>query len=259
MRAVAVHADALVVTSRLWQTNAVAVRRGDEAVLIDSPYFPDELELLPTLLSQAGFVPNGLLVTHADFDHLLGRLAFPRLALGVGQSTGERLRANPGVAQRGLRDADDEHYVKRPSPLSLGAFQELPVPGRVEIGDAELELHACEGHTRDGTAFFAPFAGVLACGDYLSDVEIPMISPGGSLSDYRASLERLRPAVERSGAVVPGHGAVHDRDTATRLLDEDLAYLEVLERGDSRPRLPPGRDTARQRRIHEENLAALSR
>ena len=84
MRAVAVHQDAIVVTSRLWQTTATAIRHGDEAVLVDSPYFPDELELLPTLLAQAGFNPNGLLATHADYDHLLGRLAFPGLALGVG-------------------------------------------------------------------------------------------------------------------------------------------------------------------------------
>ena len=61
MRAVAVHRDALVVTSRLWQTTATALRGGDETFLVDSPYFPDELELLPTLLSQSGFVPNGLL------------------------------------------------------------------------------------------------------------------------------------------------------------------------------------------------------
>src|SRR5919197_6750494 len=125
MRAVAVHRDVLVVTSRLWQTTATAVRAGGEAVLIDSPYFPDELELLPTLLAQAGFEPNGLLATHGDWDHLLGRLAYPGLALGVGQSTAERLRAEPGAAQRELRDADAEHYVARPAPLSLGAFQEL--------------------------------------------------------------------------------------------------------------------------------------
>src|SRR5207302_7432056 len=89
MRAVAVHRDVVVVTSRMWQTTATAIRAGEEAVLIDSPYFPDELELLPTLLAQAGFRPNGLLATHADYDHLLGRLAFPGLALGVGQSTAE--------------------------------------------------------------------------------------------------------------------------------------------------------------------------
>src|ERR687885_1898873 len=120
MRAVALGRDAIVVTSGIWQTNALALRAGDEAVLIDSPYLPDELELLPELLAQAGFTPNGLLATHADCDHLLGRLAFPGMTLGVGESTALRLRAEPGGAQRELRDADAELYVRRPRALSLG-------------------------------------------------------------------------------------------------------------------------------------------
>jgi glyoxylase-like metal-dependent hydrolase (beta-lactamase superfamily II) len=222
--------------------------------VIDAPYFPDELELLPTLLAQAGFRPNGLLATHADYDHLLGRLAFPRLALGVGEPTAERLRAEPGAAQRELRDADAEHYVERPAPLSLGSFQPLPVPGFVELGDERLELHPADGHTRDGTAFLAPFAGVLVCGDYLSGVEIPMVS---SLADYRDTLGRFASLAERAETVVPGHGSPHDRERALRILDEDVVYLDALGRGDERPRLPAGRDTSRQRAIHDENLAKL--
>jgi glyoxylase-like metal-dependent hydrolase (beta-lactamase superfamily II) len=249
----------VVVTSRLWQTTATAVRRGEECLLIDSPYFPDELEILPTLLAQAGMEPKGLLATHADYDHLLGRLAFPGLALGVGWPTAERLRSEPGAAQRELRDADAERYVVRRAPLSLGAYQELPVPGSIEIGDAEVEAHPADGHTADGTAFFARFAGVLVCGDYLSDVEIPMISPGGSLEDYRATLARLSPLVEAAETAVPGHGSPHSRDAALRLLDEDVDYLDALERGEERPRLPPGRDSSRQRAIHADNLARLAR
>jgi glyoxylase-like metal-dependent hydrolase (beta-lactamase superfamily II) len=224
-------------------------------VLIDSPYFPDELELLPTLLAQAGFHPNGLLATHADYDHLLARLAFPGLALGLGEATAERLRAEPGAAQRELRDADAEHYVVRPAPLSLGSYQALPVPGRVELGDTELELHPADGHAPDGTAYLAEFAGVLVCGDYLSDVEIPLISAAGSLADYRATLGRLRPLVERAEVVVPGHGSPHDRAAALRILDEDLAYLDAVEAGEERAALAPGRDTSRQRAIHADNVA----
>jgi glyoxylase-like metal-dependent hydrolase (beta-lactamase superfamily II) len=245
----------VVVTSRLWQTNATAVRRDEECLLIDSPYFPDELELLPALLGQAGFEPDGLLATHADYDHLLGRLAFPGLALGVGWPTAERLRAEPGAAQRELRDADAEHYVARPAPLALGQYQELPVPGSIEIDDAEIELHPAEGHTRDGTAFLARFAGLLVCGDYLSDVEIPLVAAAGSLDDYRATLARLAPLVEAADVIVPGHGSPHDRETALRILDEDVEYLDALERGEVRPGLPPGRDTSRQRAIHADNLA----
>ena len=131
MRAVSVHPDALVLTSRMWQTTCTALRAGDEALLIDSPYFPDELEILPGLVRQAGFVIRGLLATHADFDHLLGRLAFPELPLGVGEPTMLRIRAEPGAAQRALRDQDEELYVERQAPLGLGQVQSLPVPGKL--------------------------------------------------------------------------------------------------------------------------------
>jgi glyoxylase-like metal-dependent hydrolase (beta-lactamase superfamily II) len=260
VRAVAVHRDALVVTSRLWQTTCTALRAPGgcgEAVLIDSPYFPDELELLPVLLEQAGFTPSGLLATHGDWDHLLGRLAFPGLALGVAQATAERLRAEPGAAQRELRDADASHYVVRPAPLALGSWQPLPVPGLMEVGGEEVELHPVAGHTGDGMALFASWASLLVVGDHLSDVEIPMISDGGSPESYRATLARLAPLVERAETVVPGHGAPHDRARALTLLDEDVEYLDALEAGAERPALPRGRDTKRQRAIHAENLARV--
>jgi len=258
LRAVAVSADALVLTSAFWQTNAVALRAGGEAVLIDSPYLPEELEALPRVLAGAGFEPSGLLATHADFDHLLGRLAYPGMTLGMGDSSLERLHREPGAAQRDLRDFDAQWYVSRPAPLALGQVQSLPLPGRLDLGAGEqaieIELHPAEGHTADGMALFARPLGVLVVGDYLSDVEIPWISEGGSIEDYRATLARLAPLAEEAGTVVPGHGAPHDRDTALRLLDEDVEYLDALDRGDERQQLPRGRDSKAQRRIHARNL-----
>jgi len=257
LRAVSIHPDVLVITSRMWQTNAVALRAGGEAMLVDSPYFPDELEALPGLLAGAGFEPDALVATHADFDHLLGRLAFPGLALGLGESSVERLHREPGAAQRVLRDHDEQFYVERPSPLALGQVQGLPVPGSVELGPEELELHPADGHTSDGLALMARWCGVLCAGDYLSRVEIPMIHPGGSLADYRSTLARLAPLVEAADTIVPGHGAPNDRETALRLLDEDVAYLDILERGDEKPALPEGRDDREQRDIHARNLRVL--
>jgi glyoxylase-like metal-dependent hydrolase (beta-lactamase superfamily II) len=257
VKAVAVHPDAIVVTSRIWQTNATALRAGGETLLIDSPYFPDELEALPALLRQAGFEPNALFATHADYDHVLARFAFPELTLGVGDPTMERIRAEPGAVQRELRDEDARNYVARPAPLALGNLQSLPVPGYVELGQHELELHPADGHTSDGTAVLAEFAGLLVCGDYISNLEIPWLSPGGGLSDYRATLARLAPLVERAETVVPGHGGPHTRETALRIIDEDLDYLDALERGEERPKLPEGRDSLRQREIHVENLTLL--
>jgi glyoxylase-like metal-dependent hydrolase (beta-lactamase superfamily II) len=222
-------------------------------MLIDSPYLPDELDALPSLLAGAGFEPDGLVATHADFDHLLGRLAFPGMTLGLCESSVERLHRAPGEAQRALRQYDDEFYVTRPTPLALGQVQALPVPGHLELGDRELELHPAEGHTADGMVLFDRAQGLLIVGDYLSDVEIPWIH--GSLADYRATLARLAPLVEAATTVVPGHGAPHDRETTLRLLDEDVDYLDALERGDEQ--LPEGRDTKAQRGIHKENVTRV--
>jgi glyoxylase-like metal-dependent hydrolase (beta-lactamase superfamily II) len=241
----------------MWQTNAIALRAGDAAMLVDSPYFPDELEALPGLLAGAGFEPDALVATHADYDHLLGRLAFPGLALGLGEPSVVRLHQEPGAAQRELRDRDAELYVERPAPLALGQVQGLPVPGSIELGPEELELHPADGHTSDGMAVMARWCDVLCVGDYLSNVEIPMISPGGSLAGYRSTLARLAPLVEAAETVVPGHGAPQRRDGALRILDEDADYLDALERCDERPALPEGRDTREQRRIHAENLTRL--
>ncbi len=259
MRAVSVHPDVIVFISQVWQTTCTAVRSGEEGFLIDSPVYPDELETLPGVLEQAGFPVSALLATHADWDHLLGRLAFPDTSLGSGETTAARLAAEPGVAQRRLREFDEEHYVERPRPLALAGVQALPVPGKVSIGAArELELHPADGHTADGVAVWIPWATALVCGDYLSPAEIPMISSGGSAAAYAATLERLRPLVERAETVVPGHGGPLSRSEALAVLEEDMAYLGALRSSGESAALPHGRRTARQKEIHLENVQRVA-
>ena len=258
MRAVGLHPDVFVVTSRFWQTTCTLVRSGEEAFCVDSPVLPDELEILPAVAEQASFFIVGLLATHADWDHLLGRYAFPEAPLGVAESTALRLRNEPGDAQRKLRDFDEDNYMERPGPLGLPGPQMLPVPGRCDLGEQALELHPAEGHTADGMAIWVPWASVLIAGDYVSRLEIPMISSGGSLSAYLATLNRLEPVVEQAAHVVPGHGGPIDGTRAAAILREDRAYLEALrDRGADAP-LPLARRTGAQKRIHADNVAAVA-
>jgi glyoxylase-like metal-dependent hydrolase (beta-lactamase superfamily II) len=284
VRAVSLHRDVLVVTSAVLHVNCVVVRgtvgegggaaggpaaggsAGDaaetslqaETFVIDSPVLPDELDALPTLLEQARFPqPSGLLATHGDWDHLLGRLAFPHVALGCAESTAGRLQASPGDAQRALRTFDEELMIERPRPLALGSLQALPVPGRCEIGDRELELHRAHGHTHDGMAVWIPWARVLVAGDYLSSLEIPALNGGDLIADYLATLERLRPLLDSAEHVVPGHGPVLDRPQASMVLEEDVAYLHALRDRRTDGELPAGRRSRQQRLVHAANLAAL--
>jgi glyoxylase-like metal-dependent hydrolase (beta-lactamase superfamily II) len=258
VRAVGVHEDVLVVTSQVWRTTCTALRAGGEGFLVDSPVLPAELEALPAVLDQAGFPVSGLLATHADWDHLLGRVAFPQAALGVGETTAARLRAQPGDAQRQLRGFDETWYLERPAPLSLGDAQALPVPGHVELGAQELELHPADGHTEDGMAVWIPWARVLVAGDYLSPVEIPMLSGTGSLSAYLATLDRLEPLVEQADHVVPGHGEPIDGTRAAAILREDRAYLQALRERGAEAKLPLARRSGAQRKIHAENAARVA-
>ena len=266
----------IVVTSAILQVNCVIVRarrepadaggRQDagrsagpgETFVIDSPVLPDELDALPALLEQAGFPdPSGLLVTHGDWDHLLGRIAFPGVALGCAESTAERLLASPGRAQRDLRAFDEDLLIERDRPLALGAVQALPVPGRCAVGDRELEVYAAGGHTPDGMAVLIRWASVLIPGDYLSTVELPTLADRGDLGAYLAALERLRPLVAAAAHVVPGHGPVMDGQQALGALEEDAAYLRALRERRADAELPARRRGAAQRRLHRENAAAL--
>ena len=266
MRAQALHPDVLLVTSAVLALNCVVVRAvleepaGEaEGFVIDSPVLPEELDSLPGLLGQAGFPePSGLLATHGDWDHLLGRLAYPGLALGCAESTVERLAENPGEAQRELRAFDEQLYIERPGPLALGSLQGLPVPGRLDIADRELELHPTAGHTPDGMALFIEWAGVLVAGDYLSAIEIPTLQTGGTVEAYLETLERLRGPLERAEHVVSGHGPPMDSERALTVLEEDVVYLQQLrERGADAP-LPDGRRGPGQRELHAQNAASLA-
>jgi glyoxylase-like metal-dependent hydrolase (beta-lactamase superfamily II) len=261
LRALAVHEDVIVVVSSVWQTTCTAVRSGDEGFVIDSPILQDELDALPALFDQAGFPVSGLLATHGDWDHLLGRLAFPEASLGVGEATATRLQESIGGAQRRLREFDAEWYLDGRRPLGLADFQPLPTPGRISIGSEtvnEIEVYPADGHTVDGVAFWVPWTSVLICGDYISPMEIPMISTGsgGSFSAYNETLLRLAPLVEKAATVVPGHGRPLTRDRALEILSEDLAYVDAGAAG-REPKIPESRRTSAQKLIHERNVAAV--
>jgi glyoxylase-like metal-dependent hydrolase (beta-lactamase superfamily II) len=272
VRAISLHPDVIVVTSRLLQTNCTIVRspasasaspdvpdRAAETFIVDSPILPDELALLPSLVDQARHSrPHGLLATHADWDHLLARIPFPEAALGCAESSAARLQAEPGAAQRELRAFDESLYIVRDAPLQLGAVQALPVPGACGIGEAELQLYPAEGHTNDGMAVWVPWASVLVAGDYLSSVEIPTLAGPAAIDRYEATLERLRPLVTQAEHVVPGHGPVMDGGRALEVLEEDSAYLLALRERRADAELPHGRRSKAQRELHAANVAALN-
>jgi glyoxylase-like metal-dependent hydrolase (beta-lactamase superfamily II) len=236
LRATPLHDRALVVTSALWQTNTIAVRTGETTVLVDSVVLPGELATLPGALGRADLTPEALYATHAHFDHLLGREAFPDLPLHVAPDTAEGF----DEALDELAESDAELYVERAGPPRL----DDPVP----LGDLFHTVPA-DGHAADGTAFLAADLGLLLPGDYLTEVEIPLVSQTGSPEAYLATLERLAPLLDEVAVVVPGHGPPLTPERARELLDLDRRYVADLRAGPLR-----GSGDHRQQRIHEDNV-----
>ena len=276
MRVVAVHEDVVVAVGAIWKTTCTAVRAPasgggasapGEALLIDSPILPEELEALPGVLERAGFAVGGLFATHADWDHLLGCYAFPGAPLSCAESTAARLAADPEEAAGELCEFDEQYLIDRPGPLAPAlagstdpgqegaGVQGLAVPGPLPLGDRELELVPAGGHTGDGAAVWVSWASVLVCGDYLSPRAIPELSPSSSLDAYLATLRRLEPLVERAAAVVPGHGEPLDAARAAAVLREDAAYVEALAADPESAPLPPGRQDSGNRALHEHNVS----
>ncbi|MBI5104024.1 MAG: MBL fold metallo-hydrolase [Solirubrobacterales bacterium] len=228
MQVVALHEGVVVARSVKWQTTCTILHDGDETFVVDSVIYPDELGALPGILAQAGWSLSGLLVTHGDWDHVLGRLSFPDASVGVAETTAARLRAEPGRAARQLRAADEDDYVQRERPLPA------------------------DGHTQDGMAIWSAGHRVLCCGDYLSPVEIPWLQEQGSRDAYLATLRRLEPYVQQADWVVPGHGTPLDPQRALAIMREDVAYLEALPSEDAP--LPLTRRDRRMKEIHRDNV-----
>ena len=219
-----------IFSSRLWQTNAILLETGGVTVLVDSPVLPDELAALPR--------PEVLVVTHAHFDHVLARSAFPDLPLQAGPSTLEVMAR--GDWEQELRDSDEELYVEREAWPSLD--------GAERIGCDLFGVVDAPGHAEDGIALFTD--DLLLCADYLIEVEIPLISRAGSVQQYLGTLDRLEPLVRRATTIVPGHGPALARDRALELLDLDRRYVSDLRGGPMR-----GPESERQRRIHADNVS----
>ena len=156
-------------------------------------------------------------------------LAFPGAALGVAETTAAHLTGEPGAAQRELRAWDEEHYVERPRPLSLGQVQALPVPGHSASASTSSSCIPPTATPPTGWRSGRRGRACCVCGDYLSPVEIPTLS---------AHAARATPTWRRSSAcarsstqadwVVPGHGAPIDGARALAILRRGRALPDRL-------------------------------
>jgi glyoxylase-like metal-dependent hydrolase (beta-lactamase superfamily II) len=200
--------------------NSVLLLDPEHAIVVDPGVLPSELDDLKRAVDESRPAQVTLFLTHAHWDHVLGRPWWPKARIvahdrfatearrGRERTLGEavRIAAEHGETVSGMRFA------------KLGPWRVVwrDAPGHC---DSQLTLHLPESRT-------------LLAADMLSDIEIPWLNRPPAV--YRATLEAFVPLAEHDAieTLIPGHGSVARGAAAVRArLRRDLDYLDALEAG----------------------------
>jgi hydroxyacylglutathione hydrolase len=207
--------------STLWQTTTLEVERDGVRLLVDPGVSPWEVREV------AGGRPvHHILITHADWDHVMGIGLLPEATVHAGVLATRRIRS--GEATESVCQESREFCIPLEGLDGMRVDEVIEPPAEVAIGPWTATVQPLPGHTDDGIATLLPEEGLLVVGDYLSVLEIPFIydSPWA----YRETLDCLVETIERAqpAHIVIGHGAPHDAFSATRVAEQDRAYVEAL-------------------------------
>jgi hydroxyacylglutathione hydrolase len=211
--------------SALWETTAVALHAGGDAVLVDPCISAPELAAIADDVAARGLTVRALLVTHADWDHVCGLYAFPGVPAIMSSGAAERI-ASGQAAEEVVRHGADEGLSWGGAPRADLVFD----PGEaLQVGPFTVETMALPGHTACGAGYRVRDLDVLCVGDYLSATEFPFVYV--STAAYRATLAALLDALEHDpvACVTPGHGRALTAAEAGEIARGDLAYLHELK------------------------------
>jgi glyoxylase-like metal-dependent hydrolase (beta-lactamase superfamily II) len=210
--------------SRFLHYNAGAFVSAGKACLVDPGILREEVEAL--VASTGGVELAAIVLTHADWDHVLGPQYLPAVPVVAHEAYAEDLDAD---ATRLLLAQLEAHAGVTRTETFDPPLPTTTLADRFDlrVGDLELRLEHAPGHARSMLTIYVQRSGVLWAADVLSDVELPSVID--DLQNYEITLERL--AGLEIATLVPGHGnRTDDAREIQRRLDEDRDYLARLRR-----------------------------
>lgn len=216
--------------SRLYAMNSTALLAREHTVLVDPGVVPSELDDIAVAVNALAPEHVTLLLTHAHWDHVLGRAWWPaapviahaRFAEALERDEAKVFREACKAAESCGEQWDDTIEPFRPDIAARGEWQGA-------LGPWTLVLRDAFGHAEHQMSVHLPEQKLLIAADMLSDIELPILN--GGCAPYRETLNRLLPVLDAGeiDTLVPGHGAIaRGPGIRARLLD-DLAYLDALE------------------------------
>lgn len=254
--------------SALFQTNSTVVKTDDMVLVVDPGWLPDEVLAIRHYVDAIrGKRPVFLLFTHSDYDHIIGYKAFEADKIFAT----ETFALNPDKESilEQVREFDDKFYINRAYPIEYpeADFTVYRDGVQYRYGQTKMTFYLTPGHTADSMMVVVWQLGLCFAGDYLSDVEFPLIYH--SSVEYIKTLEKLPTIHDRNWftRLVPGHGApalsIADwLERRTEHLSYIYAVRESIATGvpfDEVSLWERYRYPRLQKKFHEDNLALVRR
>src|SRR6476659_8427213 len=153
------------------------------ALLVDPAFFPSDLDRIAAFLEDVRAEAGWILLTHSDWDHLVGVSRWPGARIVASSEFPARAAREETRNAQSLARVDQKLYVERAEPLALPLPSTLVgSPSDLVWDGAPVHLIPAGGHTPDGLMMLLRRERILFAGDHLSDREIPFV--GDSSAAY---------------------------------------------------------------------------
>jgi glyoxylase-like metal-dependent hydrolase (beta-lactamase superfamily II) len=224
-------AGVLVRQSRLYRMNSVVLADPGHVAVVDPGILPSEIADLSHTVAGLGTPRTTLVFTHGDWDHVLGRSAWPGArTLGHEAIADDIDRGLDHIRAEASRVATEagERWDHAFEPFRPDVAVRGPRDDR--LGANPAVFREALGHSPSMLSVHLPERRLLIAGDMLSDIEIPILTQPIAL--YRRTLGELLPLAEAGAfeTLIPGHGAIaRSAAGALERVRRDLGYLDRLE------------------------------
>jgi glyoxylase-like metal-dependent hydrolase (beta-lactamase superfamily II) len=256
--------------SELLQNNTVVVQGRRGVLLIDAGITGSEMACLANDLRELGQPVVAGFSTHPDWDHVLWHAELgeaPRYGTARCAAAMRDLRSHADWKARVTEGLPPE--IAEDIPLDpFGLITGLPAgTARIPWDGPEVRIIEHPAHAQGHAALLIEEHGVLAAGDMLSDVFIPMLDDFNSTNDpieeYLVGMRLLEGVADDVDVLIPGHGSVGRADQVRARIELDRAYVQAMLDGDisDDPRIGPSAKPGWEwvSDIHAGHLQSLAR
>lgn len=220
-----------VFESQLYKTTSTVIETDDCVIVVDPCLLPFEVDAIQEyVMDMKGSRPIYLIITHSDWDHIVGAVAFPEATVIASKAFTSK---NKEEIVEQVKAFDDQYYIDRNSPI---IYPDVDITvtkdgEQLKIGNTVLTFYLAKGHTDDGIYGIVEPIGIWITGDYLSDIEFPFIY--SSSKDYIDTLEKTDVILNNHqiNVLIPGHGHVTcSKKEILKRKNDGLQYIENLKK-----------------------------